>query len=1053
MKVLKFFVFLTVLVVIVGVGGVAAFIAFADPNDFKEEIAVRVFEKTGRALTLDGELEWAFWPKIKIKAGPLTLSNAPGFGDEPFFAADEIQIAVATLPLLKKQIEMDTVKLYGARVNLAKDAEGVTNWADLAGGEEEQRTSGEIATIALGGVDIQNAAISWRDATAEQNVAISKFNVSTGALTFGDPIAFEMSLQAVADQPALDSDVALRGTVSYDLGDEKVHVEPLDLDIVMRGKSLPGGKAAIKADAIVDIDLEEGLASITGLTLSGLGTELKGDIAATDIESEAPGARGALELKGTDLALIFRAFELPVAKQIGRLKQRSFDFTTEFDANMRSGNVSVPKLEGAMLGATLNANLEAERANTDKPAAKGSLAAKGPDLPSLLAVFGQLQGMQPETLANLIKVLGKAKDKSFDLQTTFDADTKSGQINLPKVEAKLLGNTISGNVASTESGGDKTALKGSVNASGPDLPSLLAIAATFQGPESGLHEMSKSLSGAPNKSFTLTTSFTTGAGSVDLPQLSAKGLGLVIDGKLKGQNMDSDNGTIDGRLAVKGDNISPLLTALGQKDLAKSVKTLNVDAGIKGTMTDVTFSPLSVVAAVKGTGRKKLVNLTLKAGAARANLDQETLAVKELSLKGLGMNITGHLNASKIKTEPVFNGKLNVPNFNLKNVLINLNQKLPRMADPKALTKFGLSTEFKGTKKSIALNKLTMRLDRSTLKGDLAIANFEGPDVRFGLGVDQLNADHYLPPKPKGKGRPVTPEAAAAGAAQLPIATLRKVKIKGDLLVGKLQISGAKMQNVKLSINAAGGRISVNPVAASLYKGSYNGIIHLDATKKRPALTFNTKLTGVQIEPLLFDTTGDRSLSGIANLTANLKSTGNNSTVIKKGLTGPLKFLVQNGVYRGMDVAAMLQQLEVMIESKRPGSIRKGGETRFQTLAGTINFKNGVGANSDLLLDGSGFKITGKGIVANLHNNTMKYDAKVSVDASSTQRGESNYNLGGYEVPIRCRGKIGADACKPDVGDIVEEIAKATVQKEIGKKLEKAIGGDAGKALKELFKF
>jgi uncharacterized protein involved in outer membrane biogenesis len=166
-----------------------------------------------------------------------------------------------------------------------------------------------------------------------------------------------------------------------------------------------------------------------------------------------------------------------------------------------------------------------------------------------------------------------------------------------------------------------------------------------------------------------------------------------------------------------------------------------------------------------------------------------------------------------------------------------------------------------------------------------------------------------------------------------------------------------------------------------------------------------------------------------------------------------LKFSVLNGVYRGIDVADMLAQLEVMIESKRPGSIQKGGETRFQSLGGTIKFKNGVGTNNDLLMDGSGFKISGKGTVANLRNNTMKYDAKVSVDSGTAQRGERNYNLGGYTVPIKCRGKLGANACKPDIGNIVAKIGKNAVKKEISKQLEKAIGGDAGKALKDIFKF
>ncbi|MFT4583062.1 MAG: hypothetical protein ACI915_001178 [Gammaproteobacteria bacterium] len=1053
MKAIKYILVFAILLVVVVVGGIAAFIGLVDPNDYKEQIATKVFEETGRQLTLDGNIEWAFWPKIRLKAGPLALSNAPGFGDEPFFAVEEIQVAVATLPLLKKQIEMDTVKLYGAKVNLAANAEGVTNWADLAGGgSEKEKSSGDIAAIALGGVDIQNANITWRDAAADKSVDITNLSMSTGALAFGDPIAFELSLGAKANKPALDSDLKLVGTVSYDLGAETYHVEPMDIDIVMRGGSLPNGSATITSRAIVDIDLDEGLVRIGELTLTGLGTELKGDIEATDIESANPGARGKISLSGADLALLFKAFELPVAKQIGRLKDRTFNFDTEFDANMRGGDVTVPKLTGKMLGANLTATLEATRANTDKPAAKGSINAGGPDLPSLLAVVGQLQGMDPKTLTNLVKVLGNAKDKSFSLQSSFDSDMKSGQINVPTLEAKLLGNSISGNVASKPSSGKKAVLAGSFNANGPDLPSLLAIAATFQGAESGLHEISKSLSSSPDKSFDVKTNFESdgNSGVINLPQLTATGLGLVIDGKMKGQNMDSDKGTLDGRLTIKGNKLTPLLTALGKKDLAKSVRGLDVDAGISGTMAKLSVSPLKVVLKVAGPEKSKPVDVTLTVGSANANLDKETLDISNLSLTGLGMNITGNVNATKIKSEPAFNGKLDVPNFNLRKVMQSLNRKLPPMSDPKTLSSFGMNTDFAGTSNSIALNKLTMKLDQSTLAGNLSVANFDAPAIKFDLNVDDINADRYLAPE---GAKPVTPEAAAAGATQLPVKTLRALNIDGKLVVKKMQISGAKMDNAKLNITAKGGSIKLAPVSATLYKGSYNGAIELNATKAVPSLKLNSAVKDVDIETLLFDMTGDRSLSGTATLNANLTAVGNNSDKLKSNLSGPLSFNVANGVYRGIDVAAILSKVEVMIESKTPGAISKGGETKFQVLSGIVNFTNGIGKNDDLLLDGSGFKITGDGTVANLRTNTMKYDAKVSVDSGSAERGESSYNLGGYTVPIRCRGELGANACKPDIGDIVGEIGKKAVKKEIGKQLEKAIGDDAGKALKKLFKF
>ena len=1045
MKAIKFLIILAIVFVVVVVGGVAAFLAFADPNDYKDQIIAKVQEQTGRQLTLDGNLEWGFYPKIRLKAGPLALSNAEGFGDEPFLAAEEFQIAVATMPLLKHQVEMDTVKLYGAQINLAKDAAGNTNWADLAGGAEEKhddRSGGEIATIVLGGVDIKDAKLSWKDASTGQEITVSKVNVGTGALTMGEPIAFNLSASAVANQPALDADTKLDGTIAYDLDAETYRIEPLALDVLMRGKKLPGGKANIKTSAVVDINLDEGVASIQGLNLEGLGTKLTGDINATDIESEQPGANGKIDVSGEDIALIFKVLELPVADQLGKVKNRAFSFNTQFDANMDSGVVSMPTLNAKLLGATVDGKVNLENANTDKPSGGGTLTASGPDLPTLLALVGQLQGMDAKTLNSLNAALARTKDKSFNIGSEFSAE--GGKFNLPKLDAKIMGNTISGNVASIDAKGDKPAVKGSINANGPDLPSLLAIAATFQGAESGLHDIAKNLAKGKNKSFNVDANFESdpNEGRIDLSKLAAQGAGLNIDGKLNAKNMDSKNGTIDGKLTIAGSDLKDLLTAMGQADMAKTVKKLKVDAGLSGTASNMTLAPLNVVAGVLSGG--KPVDVTLGAGSAQANLDKETLAIKDLSLTGLGMNVKGNIDATKIKSEPAFTGDLNVPAFNLRNVLASFG-KPQKTQDPKAMTSFGMTTKLAGTSKSVKLSGLNMKLDKTTLKGDVDVRDFTGPDLAFGLGIDQINLDGYLAPKQKAP----TPEAAAAGAAQLPVETLRKLKIKGDLLIGSLILSGAKMKDVKVSINANGGQININPVSANLYEGTYNGNIGLNAKGKVPTLAVNSTLSNINAAPLMMDVAQSQDIAGIANFDAKLTAKGNNSDALVKSLNGPAKFAVKNGIYRGVNIESVLQQVEVMIESKRPGSVKTEGETKFETLSGTIDFKNGVAFNNNLLLDGSGFKVTGKGILANLHNNTMKYDATVRVDEKSATQGEKRYNLGGYKVPIKCRGKMGGSACKPDVGDLVADLAKREVEKKVKDKLEDAVGDK----LKDLFKF
>ena len=81
----------------------------------------------------------------------------------------------------------------------------------------------------------------------------------------------------------------------------------------------------------------------------------------------------------------------------------------------------------------------------------------------------------------------------------------------------------------------------------------------------------------------------------------------------------------------------------------------------------------------------------------------------------------------------------------MRQLLKQLNQKPPLTADAKALGKVALQTAFTGTKTGIDLKKLALVLDDTQLQGDLSVLDFANPDIRFGIGIDKLNADRYLP--------------------------------------------------------------------------------------------------------------------------------------------------------------------------------------------------------------------------------------------------------------------------------------------------------------------
>ena len=160
-------------------------------------------------------------------------------------------------------------------------------------------------------------------------------------------------------------------------------------------------------------------------------------------------------------------------------------------------------------------------------------------------------------------------------------------------------------------------------------------------------------------------------------------------------------------------------------------------------------------------------------GDTRANLKQQTASVKNLSVQGLGLDLKGNLNFSELDKDAKFNGDLAIAPFNLRSFMRQLNQPAPKTADKNVLKQFALSSQLSGSSNSLALNGLTMTLDETKLKGDIDIKNFDAPAVKFGVDVDQLNADRYLPAESQTT---VTPEAAAAGAATLPTELLRSLK-------------------------------------------------------------------------------------------------------------------------------------------------------------------------------------------------------------------------------------------------------------------------------------
>src|SRR5713226_4813448 len=91
--------------VLVGVG------LLVNPNHYKGNIAAAVEESTGRELHLNGDIKLSVFPWIALELGSATLSNPPGFSDEPFVSFTRAWVRVKLLPLLRERLEIARVEI------------------------------------------------------------------------------------------------------------------------------------------------------------------------------------------------------------------------------------------------------------------------------------------------------------------------------------------------------------------------------------------------------------------------------------------------------------------------------------------------------------------------------------------------------------------------------------------------------------------------------------------------------------------------------------------------------------------------------------------------------------------------------------------------------------------------------------------------------------------------------------------------------------------------------------------------------------------------------
>ena len=440
--------------------GAIAFFLFFDANDFREDVAAAVTERTGRDLVIEGDVSLAFFPWLAIEVGHTTLGNAPGFGDTPFVEFDRAKLSIRLLPmLLRREVAVDTAELESLKLDLQVDSRGRNNWDDLLTSQDQAvaEDAGEKGrAIEVSGVNVSDTTISFEDRQSGDTYVLSDMKMQLGQVSDdGRPVPAEGAFRFDLQPNAISGNVEMDTVVSFDSKKGLVILDGVMVEGVVEGIATSPTRLQFETNGI-EVQTESQVVTLQPLALKLLGLDIQADVepfsyagsieprAAIQIDAFSP--RSLMHLldivppETADPGALSRVIvdvDAAVSAKVVALS----DVTIKLDDTTFTGELSVPRSASGTYGF----DLSADRIDLDRymePAGEATQAAAGESAPVEI----------PSDLIRPLNARGNLRVATATLggmefeNVVLGLNTANGRMRLHPVTAGLFGGSYSGDV-------------------------------------------------------------------------------------------------------------------------------------------------------------------------------------------------------------------------------------------------------------------------------------------------------------------------------------------------------------------------------------------------------------------------------------------------------------------------------------------------------------------------------------------------------------------------------------------------------------------------------
>jgi len=329
----KFFFIVLALVLL----ALLAFVATFDANNYKPQIIEQVENATGRSFTIDGDINLSIFPWIGLKVEDVALGNAKGFKAKNFAAIKQLDIKINVLPLLKKEVEINTIRLHGLNVSLEVAKNKANNWSSLAqsGAEPAAETKTKkvdkaapskpqdktpaaseadspLQSLKIEGFEFVDAVIRYDDRSSNIQATVSELNLITSAIAFDEPVDVAFGARIKNNQPAIDTRLTLSTQLTINKDLTEFDLRDFAFSVIADANEFIPQPEQIKIKTDINVSMDEQRVVVKQLQLSALGTTTVADITVSQFLT-TPVIQGSVEVQSFNAREVAKrvAVELP----------------------------------------------------------------------------------------------------------------------------------------------------------------------------------------------------------------------------------------------------------------------------------------------------------------------------------------------------------------------------------------------------------------------------------------------------------------------------------------------------------------------------------------------------------------------------------------------------------------------------------------------------------------------------------------------------------------------------------------------------------------------